>query len=59
MKITKYFNWFTVSIFLWMYIGVNFINGVLVSPWILLLAWVVLIAKIAVATNADLKRQGM
>lgn len=59
MKITKYFNWFTVSIFLWMYIGVNFINGVLVSPWILLLAWVVLIIKIAFATNRDLKRQGM
>ena len=59
MKITKYFNWFTVSIFLWMYIGVNFINGVLVSPWILLLAWVVLIIKIAFATNRDLKCQGM
>lgn len=47
MKITKYFNWFTVSLVLWIYIIVNFINGVLVSAWIPFIASTLIIIKLA------------
>lgn len=59
MKFTKYFNWFTVTLSLLIYIGVNFLNGILVDPVIPLIAFILLITKFAIVVYKDFEKQGI
>lgn len=46
MRITKYFNWFTVTLTILIYVGVNFWNGTLVSAWFPFTAFILIVAKL-------------
>lgn len=46
MKITKYVNWFTITLAILIYVGVNFWNGVLVSAWFPFTAFMLIVMKL-------------